>query len=241
MRARRRSRAWFPFGGTAALLILAGAAALVAMPAPARAENELGLTVDSVEVSAGAVLVSFQVERPFTPRLEETLQQGMPATVTFEVGLWKRRAFWFDKLVVAMKNEHRIVFDPWREVFRVRSGLGIDARARSAPTIDSLVAAIFDVHRLPVALVTGLEPEGSYYVSVRVLIQPVTDEDLGEIEDWLAGEVKTPEGTSRGLPRYLFGITANLSGLGNRTAVARSARFVPARRFAAAPVERRRD
>jgi hypothetical protein len=191
--------------------------------------------VDTVEVSSGAILVSYRVENPFTPRLEETLLQGMPATVTYEVGLWKRRAFWFDKLIVAMKNEHRVVFDPWREVFRVRSGMGIDARTRSVPSIDSLEAALFEVRRLPVSLLTALEPEGSYFVSVRVLIRPVTEEDLGEIEDWLAGEVKDPEGT-RGLPHYLFGITANLSGLGDRTAVARSARFTPARRLAAAPV-----
>jgi hypothetical protein len=209
-------------------LLLAGAA-------PARADNDLGLAVDTVEVSSGSILVSYRVERPFTPRLEETLLQGMPATVTYEVGLWKRRAFWFDKLIVAMKNEHRVVYDPWRQVFRVRSGIGIEARTRSAPTLDSLEAALFEVRRLPVSPLTALEPEGSYYVTVRVLIRPVTEEDLGEIEDWLAGEVKSPEGAARGLPRYLFGITANLSGLGDRTAVARSARFTPARRFAAAP------
>lgn len=215
----------------AALLLLA----FLAAAAPARADNELGLAVDTVEVASGAVLVSYRVMRPFTPRLEETLLRGMPATVTYEVGLWKRRAFWFDRLVVAMKNEHRIVYDPWREVFRVRSGIGIEARTRSSPSLDSLQASLFDVRRLPVSLLTALEPEGSYYVTVRVLIRPVTAEDLGEIEDWLAGEVKEPDGSSRGLPRYLFGITANLSGLGDRTAVARSARFTPARRFAAAP------
>jgi hypothetical protein len=213
------------------LLLLAALAAA----APARADNDLGLAVDTVEVASGAVLVSYRVQRPFTPRLEETLLQGMPATVTYEVGLWKRRAFWFDKLIVGMKNEHRVVFDPWREVFRVRSGIGIDARTRSAPTLDSLQASIFEVHRLPVSLLTALEPEGSYYVTVRVLIRPVTAEDLGEVEDWLSGEVKEPEGSTRGLPRYLFGITANLSGLGDRTAIVRSARFTPARRFAAAP------
>ncbi|HYJ31911.1 MAG TPA: DUF4390 domain-containing protein [Candidatus Binatia bacterium] len=204
--------------------------------APARAENDLGLQVDTVEVSSGAVLVSYRVEKPFTPRLEETLLQGMPATIVYEVGLWKRRVFWFDKLIVAMKNEHRVMYDPWRDRFRVRSGVGIEARTRSFPSIDSLEATLFDVRRLPVSLLTALEPEGSYYVTVRVLIRPLAEEDLGEVEDWLAGEGKEPDGSQRGLPRYLFGITANLSGLGDRTAVARSAHFTPARRFAAAGV-----
>ncbi len=192
----------------------------------ARADNDLGLAVDPVEVLAGAITVSYRVERPFTPRLEETLLQGMPATVTYEVGLWKRRAFWFDRLVVALKNEHKVVFDPWRKAFRLRSG-GMDARTRSVPSLDSLQTALFVVRRLPVCLLTALDPDASYYVTVRAMIRPVSEEDLGEIEDWLAGEVKDPEGTARGLPRYLFGITANLSGLGDRTAISKSDRFTP--------------
>ena len=41
---------------------------------------------------------------------------------------------------------------------------------------------------------TGLEPDGAYYVTVRVLIRPVTDEDLGEIEDWLSARSRIPKG-----------------------------------------------
>jgi len=218
-----------------AAAVLVAVLCVLAAPRPARATNEMGLAVDTVEVVAGGLLVSYRVEHPFTPRLEETLLQGMPATITYEVGLWKRRAFWYDRLIVAMKNEHRVVYDPWRDRFRVRSGIGIGARTRTIPNLDSLTTALFSVRRLPVAMVTALDPEGSYYVSVRVMIRPVTEEDLGEIEDWLAGEVKDPQG-SRGIPRYLFGITASLSGLGDRAAVARSSRFTPARVVASAPV-----
>ena len=217
----------------AAVLCLVGVA--IAAAAPALGANALGLAVEPVEASAGAIAVSCRVDRPFTPRLEETLLRGMPATITYEVGLWKRKAFWFDKLVVALRNEHRVVFDPWRKSFRVRSGGGIESRTTAVPTLDSLRSSLFAVRRLPVTPVAGLEPDAGYYVTVRVLIRPVTEEDLGEIEDWLAGEIKDPEGTSRGLPRYLFGITANLTGLGDRTAMERSARFTPARLLAAAP------
>lgn len=222
-----------PFPPSTRSLSAAGLLLVAALLAsPARADNALGLQVDTVEVASGAVAVSYRVERPFTPRLEETLYDGMPATITFEVGLWKDRALWFDKLIVAMKSEHRVVYDPWREVFRVRSE-GI-RRERSFASLDSLVAILFAARRLPVSTLTALEPDASYYVSVRVHIRPVTEEDLGEIEDWLSGDVKEPEGQSRGLPRYLFGITANLTGLGDRTALARSADFTPARRMAAA-------
>jgi hypothetical protein len=215
----------------AVLAVLASAAPRAAPPA--RAGDDLGLSVPPVEAVGGAVCVSYRVERPFTPRLEETLLRGMPATIRFEVGLWKRRALWFDKLILALKSEHKVVYDPWAKVFRIRSGEGASARTRSVASLDSLQASLFAERRLPLALAATLDSTGTYYVSVRVVIRPVSEEDLGEIEDWLAGEVEYPDGPSngpsKGLPRYLFGIAAGLSGLGDRTAIMKSQRFTPAR------------
>lgn len=217
-----------------AALLAAICLTLLAAASPARADDDLGLTVGPVEWVGGAICVSYRVGEPFTPRLTETLLQGMPATVTFEVGVWKDRSLWFDKLLVAMQSEHRVVYDPWAKAFRIGSG-GAPIRTRTAPTLDSLGALLFTERRLPVALASGLDSTGRYYVSVRVVIRPLTPEDLGEIEDWMSGTVQDPEGKSRGLPRYLFGLAANLSGLGDRTAIAKSERFVPARLRTAAP------
>ena len=176
----------------------------------------------------GAITVSYRTENPWTPRLEETLLRGMPATVVFEVGVWKRRSFWFDKLVLAIKSEHKVVYDPWEKVFRVRSSQS-QRKARVVPSLDSLETLLFSERRLPLVPAAALDPVGRYYVSVRVRIRPLSAEDLGEIEDWLSGEVKNPTGGPRGLPGYLLGIAVNVSGLGDRTALAKSETFVPSR------------
>ncbi len=194
---------------------------------PARGANDLGLTVGPVEPVSAAVCVSYRVETPFTPRLEETLLRGMPATVTFEVGLWKRRALWFDKLVVAMRSEHKVVYDEWAKAFRIRSGSN-PPQSRTAGDLDSLRRALFVAHRLPLAAASALDSMGTYYISVRVTIRPVAAEDLGEIESWLSGESPGPEGGPQGLPRYLLGLAVSLSGLGDRTALEKSERFKPA-------------
>jgi len=197
------------------------------MPAPVRAGESMGLEVGPVEPVRGAVCVSYRVDQPFTPRLEEVLQSGMPATVTFEVGLWKRRVLWFDKLVLAIRSEHKIVYDDWAQAFRIRSGIN-PPRTRRVANLDSLEAVLFQVRRLPIAALASLDSTGTYYVSVRVTIRPVAAEDLGEIETWLSGESPSPE-SERGLPRYLLDLAVSLSGLGDRTALAKSERFVPAR------------
>jgi len=231
---RRRPRPRrFPTLRTAPLRVALAAASLAALSlgaAPnASASNDLGLVVDPVESVKGAITVSYRVETPFTPRLEETLLEGMPATIAYEVGVWKRRAFWFDKSVVALKREHKVAYVPWAKSFRVRSGTGVSSTTRSVASLDLLKAWLFEESRLAVVPAAALDSTASYYVSVRVTIRPVTEEDLGEVEDWLAGESPDPDQTTRGLPRSLLGFAAGLSGLGDRTALVKSERFVPAR------------
>ena len=208
-------------GRAAAALVLG---LLVLAPPPPAAANDLGLSVGPVEQENGAVVVSYRVENPWTPRLTETLLGGMPATVTFEIGVWKRRTFWFDKLVLAIQSEHRVFYDPWKRAFHVRSGAR--GRTRILPTLDSLGTYLFAERRVALAPEETLEPTGSYYVSVRATIRPLSAEDLDEVEDWLAGEVK-PDRPEHGVRSYLLGLTLNMSGLGDRTALSRSEAFRP--------------
>jgi hypothetical protein len=192
----------------------------------ARAANELGLTVDPVRRIGDAICLTYRVDRPFPPKLEEPLLRGMPATVSFEIGVWKHRPFWFDRLVVAYRSEHKILYDPWSKTFQIRSG-AVLPRTRSVPDLDSLRASLFRAQNLPVALVASLDSAASHYVSVKVVVRPLSADDLGEIEDWLAGS--DPDGEERGLPGYLLEWAVNLSGLGDRSALEKSERFVPVR------------
>jgi hypothetical protein len=211
-------------------------AALLVQPTPARADG-MEIVVGPVEVVSGVVCVTYRVDRPFTPRLTETLELGMPATVSFEVGLWKRRALWFDKLVLAIRSEHKVVYDEWARSYRIRTGAS-PPRSRAVESLDSVRAALFQAHRLPLASASALDTSGSYYVSVRATIRPVAAEDIGEIEDWLAGESPGPDGEARGVPGYLMDLAVNLSGLGDRTDLEKSERFRPARLAAAPPFAR---
>jgi hypothetical protein len=199
---------------------------LALAPSPSAGANSLGLSVGPVEQENGTIVVSYRVENPWTPRLTETLLGGMPATVTFEIGVWKRRTFWFDKLVLAIQSEHRVFYDPWQHTFRVRTGPA-RGKSRTLPTLDSLGIYLFSERRVALAATETLEPEASYYVSVRATIRPLSAEDLDEVEDWLSGEVKASDTPEHSVRSYLLGIAVNISGLGDRTALAKSGAFRP--------------
>jgi hypothetical protein len=199
---------------------------MLALPRPASAGNDLGLVAGPVELLGSAICVSYSASAPFTPRQEETLRSGMPATVTHEVGVWKKRAFWFDKPVLAIQSERQVVYDPWARAFLLRSRVN-PAVNRSFDTLDSLRQSLFTVGRLPLLAIAALDSMSTYYVSVRTTIRPVSPEDLNQVEDWLSGEGRTSGERHRGIAEYLLGLTANLSGLGDRTAIAKSETFKP--------------
>jgi Domain of unknown function (DUF4390) len=209
--------------GLAAALPLA---ALLLLPGAARGGNDLGLRVGPVEAVGGVVCVSWEVQHPFTPKLLETLEQGMPARVVYEVGVWKHRSFWFDKLVVAIKSEQKVVYDPVNGRYRIRSGTG-PPRETAVALFDSLHARLFMQSRLALVLASELDSTGAYYVSVRTTIRPLSAEDLAEVEGWLAGG--RSDGVRHGLPDYLIALAGSLSGLGDRTALEKSERWKPAR------------
>jgi hypothetical protein len=225
MRAARPRAARAPGARAAAAAALA--LALLLAPAAARAGNDLGLAVDAVETVGGAVCVSYHVAEPFTPKLRETLGKGMPAHVVYEVGVWRKRSFWFPKLVVAITSEHKVVYDDARGRYRVRSGTN-PPRSYEVPGLDSLQSRLFVRERLPLVPASDLDSSAGYYVSVRVLIRPLSPEDLSEVEDWLAGGAEPGLGGRRGIPDYLLGLAVSLSGLGDRTALVKSGKFRPA-------------
>jgi hypothetical protein len=217
--------------GREASLGLALALSMLLLPGAARADD-LGLAVGPVESVDGVICVSWKVERPFTPRLLETLDRGMPARVVYEVGVWKDRSFWFDKLIVAIRSEQKIVYDPLNARYRIRWETGPPREAATA-SFDTLSARLFTQVSLPLVLASVLDSTDTYYVSVRVTIRPLSPEDLAEVEGWLAGG--KGEGARRGgLPDYLIALAGNLSGLGDRTALEKSERWKPGRLLKAA-------
>ena len=197
--------------------------ALLLIPSPARARNDMALTVGPVEAVGGAICVSWQVGNPFTPRLLETLDQGMPARVVYEVGVWKKRTFWFDKLCDAIRSEHKVVYDALSGRYRLRSGTG-PPRESTFESFESLSARLFTQRRLPLVLASELDSTATYYVSVKTTIRPLSPEDLAEVEGWLSGGA----GVQHTLPEYLMALAVSLSGLGDRTALEKSERWKPA-------------
>jgi len=176
-----------------------------------------------VQISGGdslSIWVAVDWDEPLPPFVQDRLERGIPATVGLRVELWKARPGWFDQHLSSGGAEMKVLRDPWGGSFSI---LGENGNV----TVDSIGALQSSLSRQQVRL--PLEEEwcdesSAYSVVVTTFVRPLTAKDVGEVEDWLRGELRGFGGLL-GLPRGLFGIVRDLSGLGEQTRTGSSPKF----------------
>jgi len=195
-------------------IALASGACACLWVVPARA---LDVRLSTPRERGGYVYVAATVSQPFSERIGESLERGMPATLELKAELWRRRNSWFDRLESGYQAQVRIQYEAWNEQFRIEGPRGQVLRVS---TIDSTASALSRPWALPVGRVGALLPSSRYYVVVHAVLRPLSVEDVAEVEGWLSGEVKTQRGAGIGviteLPRSLFDAVRNFAGFGDK-------------------------
>jgi len=178
--------------------------------------------IEKIEVNSGLLTVNFSAQGLFSPRIVESITRGFPATLTYEIQLWKDRKMWMDKLIQVNTLSYRIKYDPWEAGYRIQTRIG------SSP-------AVFDIEHVERSLcihvktlvgsVRTVQPTATHYISLRATMVPVTPEDMDEVETWLSdGKPKGRRGITA-IPGYLFDVIVGLSGLGDEAVTAKSPPF----------------
>ena len=177
----------------------------------------LEVRLSTARERGGYIYVAATVSEPFSERIGESLQRGMPATLELRTELWRRRNGWFDRLESGYQAQMRIQYEAWNEQFRIEGPRGQTFRVN---TLDSAASTVSRPWAVPVGRVGGLVPSARYYVVVHAVLKPLSVEDVAEVEGWLSGEVKTQRGAGLGviteLPRSLFDAVRNFAGFGDQ-------------------------
>ncbi len=197
---------------------------LVALAMSAGSAAALDVEVAGTHERGGYVWADVRLDEPFSPRVEESLSRGMPATLGLHAELWRRRSAWFDRLVNSFDAELRIRFDVWSRSYRLeRRGVP----PTNFASLDSLAAALARPVELRVGRVGQLDYGARYYVAVVATLKPLNVEDVEEMEGWLSGEVEKKRGFGiiTELPRSVFDAVRNFAGFGDQKARAMSPDF----------------
>lgn len=207
--------------------------ALVASFLPAVAEADLAVAVnapagapsDSLSGGDSAPLVATFRLSGLLDDESSQLGEGVPATLTLVVDLWGVRDGWWDSLVASQNFSYRFRRDPGGEKYLVQDPDRemVEIRDRAA-----LRTHLERPHEIALGQPEEFARGDRFYLVVTATVRPLNLDDLEEIDAWLSGDVAGRQGGGLlGIPRALAGIVVDLSGLGDRSAAARSRTFVP--------------
>jgi hypothetical protein len=223
-------------------LAAAGLAALLAVGLAAlgvRAQSGTGgLDVTSARVYEADDTLGAEIRLSgfWSPRVRQSLERGMPASLLVTVDLWRDRAGWFDRLETVRSVVYRVRFDAWREDYDLVRAM---EPVRHLASLTLVARELSRPMRVPLVRTEDLAAGHRHYVVVTASLRPLTPEGVREVEQFLSSQLRggeqgagAPGSVSIGrLPNSLLSMLAALSGLGDEIAVHRTPGFVvPERR-----------
>jgi len=186
--------------------------------AAAEEQVEVSLEGDSLSIEVRASAVDGLLPQ----FVQDRLRRGLPATVGVQAELWHDRSGWFDAHRRTTIREFRLSRDAWTETYQLLDG----NRPDDSFSADSLSTIVAEIENRSVSLTIESSWGRStavHWVEATVVIVPLAVSDLGEVDDWLSGEIES--GPLLGIPRGLFRIVRDLTGLGDRKILGRSKPF----------------
>jgi hypothetical protein len=191
--------------------------------APAR-----GAEVEIVCVAAPGdwLLAEIHTEGLFDEEVMDALHSGLPARLRYEVELWRARSSLWDQLVHAELFEYRIHYDVLAERYRV-----FEAEGGEILTTSSLreLKGLLSRDEIELMGLEELDEERRYYAVAEVRWDPLSVEEIRDLENWLRGSVSSKDkgGGIVGISGHLIGLLRNEVGLGGRSSRGRSQDFEP--------------
>lgn len=150
--------------GLVHLCVLALAAMLVLLVAPARADVIPVRSAD-LRVEDGEVLASAQFDVALTPPLEEALQKGIPLYFTIELELTRPRWYWVDEKVLQWSTTYRVSYTELTRQYRVASG---PLAGGSFETLGDVQRFIGRITSRPIARAADLAAGARYEAAIRM-------------------------------------------------------------------------
>ncbi|HEX9166578.1 MAG TPA: DUF4390 domain-containing protein [Gemmatimonadales bacterium] len=206
-------------------LLLVATLALAAAPM-ATAQQRVRLEVTTSEPVPETGLRRPVVRTPDIlrdPRWVESLQNSFPLRLQFRVEIWRVRTDWFDALEQAFEWETVVQYEPLVDQYAKTVLFG--GSPRSVQRFASLQELERDLERANVVSISAAG-RGEYYFTASLQIRTLTDEEVEEMERFLAGDPATDAAQQPGaVKRAARRLLLRFGGLPTESLEARSARF----------------
>jgi hypothetical protein len=202
------------FGTVLSLLLLA-----LGLATAAQAADPL-LSVYRIFNEENNLCLDFHLKGVIDDDLLTSVQNGIPALLSYRVDVWLDRPRWYDKLVLTVQYAYKIHYDNWDTIYRVTEITEGGSDESEADNKAELVHAVCNQSATCVCPMASLNRERNYYITIEAEIQSLSVERVREIDSWLGGsdEVDKSQGG-------LLGFVVGLFGSNRKTATTRTSPF----------------
>lgn len=206
--------------------VLTAIALGLALAAPAAAQTpRVGLSVQlgPDTLPRGVRYARVQVRSLLADqRWAEALDQSFPIRLSFRMEIWRSREGWIDEFQRAAEWSTVIQRDPLQDQYRVTELLlsgPVETRFATRDELARWIGITREVDALP-------QGAGIFYYDITLRITTLSDEDMEELERFLAGAPEAPAGPERSsvgksLRRFLL----RLAGLPGEELSVKTERF----------------
>jgi hypothetical protein len=182
----------------AGIILLAG----LALAKPAGAAPMLSIL--NIYGKDDDLTIDFYLKNAIDRDIIQSMKDGVPALLSYQVDVWLDRDNWYDKLVKSVRYSYRMQYDNWDTVYTVTS-IHEDYREDiTAGDIAELIHVVCNQLRMRPCKLSDLSPQSRYYIAITAEVQPLSAERVREIDNWLGGE--DADESSGGMLDFVIGI-----------------------------------
>ena len=196
-------------------------ALVLAFAAPGSARGAVEVVASAED---GMLYVDARFGQVFDEDLEAALRSGLPARIAIELVLYEQRSGLWDREVLRDSWTVSVVFDVVAEDYTVFDAEG--AVLLEAADLAAVEEFVSGVELWPLCDLGELDAARPHYLGVRLAIEPLSIEEVRDLERWLRGNVRQGA-TLRDVPGQLVGVLRNRLGLGTQSERGRSPEFRP--------------
>ena len=183
----------------------------------------------NIRIHRNQLLLDFSVHNLITNEMVTGLQKGMTTAIEYDIQLWKKRSKWIDNLIAEKRLRIKIHYDTWEKRF-VFMTPNTESQTISAEEISHRCSEFTDFE---MASAGDLETGSTYIIAIKIVIHPISVENIQEIKNWLKGEarelipkaIKDNRSAGKKVGDFVMGVLLNLTGFGDKIITAKSPTF----------------
>lgn len=141
-------------------------------PAPTLYAQEATITDFTVSNSDSQLLLYLTVTDCFTDDMESAIRNGIPATFTYYVEIYRKRSNWPDKKIRKYEFNHIMEYDSLKKEYRIQRDEKADSRLTTS--LDEAKMIMSEINGFRILPLKEVDPQASYIIKVKATLSRKT-------------------------------------------------------------------